>query len=119
VPAETTLTYLVDEFVATMDRHDIVVDRHSIEQEMCERIAAIADRLHIDPRTVLREHARQGWGRQMATAVIAQIREQNLLVRDAPPRDSAAGGTRLPVIGALFRMVRHRFRRTSAAGLRP
>jgi IS30 family transposase len=80
----------VDEFVATLYQHGIVIDRRSVEQEMHERIADIAERLGTCPETVLREHARQGWGRQMASGVMTQIRDEQLFVPSTPPTDPSA-----------------------------
>jgi hypothetical protein len=74
VPAGTTLERLVDEFVATLKQHGVAVER-----EMRDPITDIADRLGVDPDTVLREHARDGWGRTMATDVTAQIHDEQLL----------------------------------------
>jgi hypothetical protein len=74
----TTLARLVDEFVATLYQHGIVIDRQAVEQEMRERIADIAERLRVDPETVLREHAQPSWGRQMSADVIDQIRNERL-----------------------------------------
>jgi hypothetical protein len=70
---------LVDGFVATLYQHGIVIDRQTVEQEVCDRIADIAERLRIDPETVVREHARRGWGREMAADVIEQIQNEHLL----------------------------------------
>jgi hypothetical protein len=90
VPAGTTVERLVDEFVATLYQHGIVIDRRSVEQEMHERIADIAERLGTCPETVLSEHARPGWGRQMASGVVCQIRDERLLVAAGPPADPQA-----------------------------
>jgi hypothetical protein len=79
VPVGTTLTRLVDEFVATMYQRGMIIDRPSVEQEMRERIAAIAERLDVDAPTVLRDYARTGWGTEMAAAVIEQVRRDSLL----------------------------------------
>jgi hypothetical protein len=87
VPAGTTLGRLVDEFIATLSQHGIAVDRQTVEQEMRDRIADIAERLRTDPQTVLREHASRSWARQMATDVIAQVQKSRLLV-PAGPRDN-------------------------------
>jgi hypothetical protein len=81
VPAGTTVARLADEFVATLYQHGIVIDRQCVEQEMHERIADIAERLGTSPETVLREHACQDWGRQMASGVLAQIRNGGDLTR--------------------------------------
>jgi hypothetical protein len=70
---------LVDGFVATLYQHGIVIDRQSVEQEMSDRIADIAERLRIDPETVVRDHARGSWGREMAEEVIGQIQSERLL----------------------------------------
>ncbi|MDI6098957.1 hypothetical protein QLQ12_10130 [Actinoplanes sp. NEAU-A12] len=83
--AGTTLARLADEFVAAMREHGLHIDRPAVEQEMRERIAAIADRLRLDPQTVLRDHVRDGWGRQMSAAVIQQIHGERLLDADMPP----------------------------------
>lgn len=72
--AGTTLTRLVDEFVATMRAGGLAIDRRTVEEEMRDRIAEIAAHLRIEPSAVLREHARAGWGRDMAAAVLAQVR---------------------------------------------
>src|SRR5690242_11042059 len=85
VPAGTTIARLVDEFVATLSRHGVVIDRHTVEQEMHDRIADIAERLRISPEAVLREHARRGWGQDMAYGVMAQIRQDRLLAPAGPP----------------------------------
>lgn len=79
MPTGTTLARLADEFVATLYRQGIVVDRRSVEQEMRDRIAAIAERLRVTPEVVLREHARDAWGREMAADVLHQIRGESLL----------------------------------------
>jgi len=93
VPAGTTLERLVDEFVATLKQHGVAVDRQAVEREMRDRIADIADRLGVDPDTVLREHARDGWGRTMATEVTAQIHDEQLL--------DGRNGTRAAMFGRL------------------
>ena len=79
MPAGTTVARLVDEFVATLHQHGIVIDRRTVEQEMRDRIADIAERLGTSPEAVLREHAGHGWGQQMAYGVLAQIRKERLL----------------------------------------
>jgi len=79
VPAGTTVARLVDEFVTTLNRHGIAIDRHPVEQEIRDRIADIAERLGTTPEVVLREHADRGWGQQMAYGVLAQIRTERLL----------------------------------------
>ncbi|MBB2947182.1 hypothetical protein FB565_006950 [Actinoplanes lutulentus] len=76
---ETTLARLADEFLAAMNRHGVHIDRPVVEQEMRERIDAIAEVLRLDTQTVLRDHAQDGWGRQMAAAAIEQIRQDRLL----------------------------------------
>jgi hypothetical protein len=78
LPAPITLARLVDEFVETLDQHGLTADRTAVEQEMRERISAIAERLRVDPQTVLEKHARPGWGRQMSAAVIDQVRKERL-----------------------------------------
>ncbi|MET0425856.1 MAG: hypothetical protein ABW046_18445 [Actinoplanes sp.] len=83
MPEGTTLARLVDEFVATLRQHGIAIDRPAVEREMRERIAEIAERLGVDPETVLREHAQDGWGHTMATDVTDQIRADQLLDRGA------------------------------------
>lgn len=85
MPAETTFARLVDEFVTAMRQHGVHIERPVVEEEMHERIAAIADRLRLDPQTVLRDHARAGWGRQMSEAVIRQIHGERLLDGGLPP----------------------------------
>lgn len=75
----TTLTRLVDEFLATMHRNGVVVDRQAVEQEMSERIGDIAERLRVDPLAVLRDHACDGWGQAMAAGVLEQIQNERLL----------------------------------------
>jgi hypothetical protein len=72
----TTLARLADEFVATLSPYGIAVDRQAVEQEMRDRIADIADRLRVDSETVLREHARPGWGREMATDALHHIESE-------------------------------------------
>ena len=79
MPAGTTVARLVDEFVATLNQHGIAIDRRTVEQEMHDRIADIAERLGTSPEAVLREHAGRGWGHQMASGVLAQIRDERLL----------------------------------------
>ncbi|GIF17912.1 hypothetical protein BJ973_009124 [Actinoplanes tereljensis] len=79
MPKGTTLVRLVDEFTASLYQHGIVIDRQAVEQEMQDRIAQIADRLQVDPQTVLREHACDGWGRQMSADVVDQIQSERLL----------------------------------------
>src|SRR3954463_16528130 len=93
VPAGTTVACLVDEFVATLNQHGIAIDRRTVEQEIRDRIADIAarlghpprasadiaDRLGTSPEPVLREPAGRGWGRQMASGVLTQIRTYRLL----------------------------------------
>jgi len=79
LPAPITLARLVDEFVETLDQHALSADRVAVEQEMRERITAIAERLRVDPRTVLEQYARPGWGRQMASAVVDQVHRERLL----------------------------------------
>ncbi|WP_127503306.1 hypothetical protein [Actinoplanes solisilvae] len=79
----TTLVRLVDEFVATLHQHGLVIDRPPVEQEMRDRITAIAERLRVDPEVVLRDHACPGWGREMASDVICQIQNESL--RMTPP----------------------------------
>ncbi|MEU4560539.1 hypothetical protein AB0F72_19350 [Actinoplanes sp. NPDC023936] len=69
----------MDEFVATMYRHGVVVDRQTVEQEIGERIGDIAARLRIHPQAVLQDHASGGWGRQMAASVLEQVRYERLL----------------------------------------
>ncbi|WP_213012359.1 hypothetical protein [Paractinoplanes toevensis] len=70
---------MVDEFTANLYQHGIVIDRQSVEREMRDRIAQIADRLRVDPQTVLREHACDSWGRQMSAGVVDQIQSERLL----------------------------------------
>ena len=79
MPAGTTVACLVDEFVTTLNRHGIAIDRRTVEQEIRDRIADIAERLGTSPEAVLREHAGRGWGQQMATGVLTQIRTERLL----------------------------------------
>jgi hypothetical protein len=78
VPGGTTLARLVDEFVATLYQHGLAIDRQSVEQEMRDRIADIAERLGIEPEVVLRDHAQRGWGREMASDMIRQVRDEHL-----------------------------------------
>ncbi|GAA0552442.1 hypothetical protein GCM10010172_38560 [Paractinoplanes ferrugineus] len=85
MPAGTTLARLVDEFVTTMRQRGMMIDRRTVEEEMSERIAEIAERLDVDTETVLREHARVGWGAEMAAAVIAQVRDESLLGATVKP----------------------------------
>ena len=92
VAAETTLARLADEFVTAMRQHGLHVDRPAVEQEMRERIAAIADRLRVDPETVLREHVRDGWGRQRSAAVFQQVHGERLLDAGTPPGGGPALG---------------------------
>jgi hypothetical protein len=87
VPGRTTLAQVVDEFVATLSQHGIVIDRQSVELEMRDRIADIAERLRADPETVLRDHVSLDWGRQMASGVLDQIRNERLLDAAGPPED--------------------------------
>jgi len=91
VPAGTTVARLVDEFVATLYQHGIVIDRRTVEQEMRDRIADIAERLGTSPEAVLREHAGRGWGQQMASGVLAQIRNERLLAPAGPPEAPIVG----------------------------
>ena len=77
--AGTTVARLADEFVATLYQHGIVIDRQTVEQEMYQRIADIAERLRTSPETVLRDHARRGWGHEMASSVMDQIRHDRQL----------------------------------------
>ena len=79
LPAPSSLALLADEFLATLHDHGIHVERDIVEQEMRDRIADIAERLRVSPEAVLRDHAREGWGRQMAVPVIAEIRHRGLL----------------------------------------
>jgi hypothetical protein len=79
LPAELTLAHLVDEFVTTLHEHGLAIDRQAVEQEMRERIAAIAERLDVDPPEVLENHAQPGWGRQMSMDVISQVRSEDLM----------------------------------------
>jgi hypothetical protein len=79
MPTPPRLAQLVDEFTTTMYEHGIAVDRKVVEQEMRDRIGDIAERLRVPPQTVLLDHAQQGWGRQMAVLVIAQIQNDDLL----------------------------------------
>ena len=79
MPGGTTLARLVDEFVATLYQHGIAIDRQCVEQEMRDRIADIAERLRVDPQTVLRHHACDGWGMKMSADVIDQIKNDRLL----------------------------------------
>lgn len=74
----TTLVRLVDEFVATLHQHGLVIDRPSVEQVMRERITEIAERLGVDPEVVLRDHAGDEWGQAMASDVIRQLQNQSL-----------------------------------------
>jgi len=94
VPAGTTVAHLVDEFVATLHRHGIAIDRRAVEQEMHDRIADIAERLGTSPETVLREHATRGWGQEMASGVMAQIRSERLLAPAGPPEEPTEAGIR-------------------------
>lgn len=90
VPSGTTLARLVNEFVATLYQHGIVVDRPSVEREMRDRIAEIAERLRVEPETVLREHAQDDWARRMAADVLDQIDAEQLPDAVGPPEDSPA-----------------------------
>ncbi|KUL30972.1 hypothetical protein ADL15_23790 [Actinoplanes awajinensis subsp. mycoplanecinus] len=75
----------MDEFVTAMYQHGLDIDRQVVEAEMRERIEAIAERLRLDPQTVLRDHVRDGWGRQMSVAVIEQVRGERLVEAGGPP----------------------------------
>ena len=87
MPVGTTLARLVDEFLATLYQHGIVVDRPTVEEEMRDRIANIAERLGVTPETVLREHAGPGWARAMAADVIDHVRDEHLIAAVEPPDD--------------------------------
>lgn len=80
----TSSTELVDAFLSTLRKHGVQVERQAVETEVSERLADIAERLGVGVPTVLREHATADWGRQMALAVVAQIRDDHLL--DVAPR---------------------------------
>ncbi|MBL7255818.1 hypothetical protein [Paractinoplanes lichenicola] len=82
--AGTSIIDLVDGFVATLRRNGVEIDRQAVEAEVGERLADIAERLGVGVHVVLRDYASEDWGRQMALAVVAQIREDHLL--DVAPR---------------------------------
>ena len=88
MPTPPSLALLADEFLATLREHGIHVERDLVEEEMRDRIADIAARLRVDQETVLREHARPGWGRQMAEPVIAEIQHRGLLDASWSPQES-------------------------------
>jgi hypothetical protein len=90
----TTVARLVDEFLAAMYRGGFAVDRQSVELEVRERIAEIAERLQVDPQTVLRDHASDGWGRSMSAGVLDQIHGRRF--PGAVPTVSTAAA---PVVG--------------------
>ena len=82
MPEDSLLAPMVDEFVAMMHDHGVAVDRRTVEQEILERVAEIADRLDVSAHAVLHDHVQDGWGRQMAATVIAEIHRQGLLHGD-------------------------------------
>ena len=82
--AGISITVLVDEFVSTLLLHGVRIERQAVEAEVGERLGDIAERLGVGVNAVLRDYASREWGRQMAMAVVAQIREDHLL--DAAPR---------------------------------
>ena len=92
MPAAVTITYLADEFIATLHEHGMTVDRGTIEQEMRERINAIADRLCTTSDAVLHDYAQPGWARDMAIDVIACLAGDHRY--DAEPLSSAGLVTR-------------------------
>ncbi|WP_229070262.1 hypothetical protein [Actinoplanes sp. DH11] len=69
----------MEEFVATMSHHGVMIDRQAVEEEIGERIDAIADRLRTHPQAVLRDHVSGGWGRRMAVSVLEQVRAERLI----------------------------------------
>ncbi|MBU2667016.1 hypothetical protein KOI35_26235 [Actinoplanes bogorensis] len=75
----TTVEDLVDEFVATMHRHGMRVERAAVEEEVRERLADIAERLRVSVDVALHGYVRRDWGRTMALAVVEQIRDDRLL----------------------------------------
>jgi hypothetical protein len=77
--AGTSINGLVDEFVSTMRGNGVQVERLAVEAEVRERLTDIAERLGVGVDRVLRDHATREWGRQMALAVVAQIKEDHLL----------------------------------------
>ena len=97
MPADITVTELVDEFVATLRQYGLRIDRPVVEREIRERVSVIARTLHVDEPTVLREQARTGWGQHMAVAVIAQIEREGLL--DPIPAAPAHSRSRQTAIG--------------------
>ncbi|MBB4693691.1 hypothetical protein [Paractinoplanes abujensis] len=80
----TSIIDLVDGFVATLREHGVQIEREAVEAEVAERLADIAERLGVGVPVVLRDYASVEWGRQMALAVVAQIRDDHLL--DVAPR---------------------------------
>ncbi|RSM67436.1 hypothetical protein DMB66_15895 [Actinoplanes sp. ATCC 53533] len=64
---------LVDDFVATVTELGGRVDPSVVADELQSRIDAIAVQLRVTPQTVLRSYIDDGWGRQMATAMMADV----------------------------------------------
>src|SRR5262245_20110046 len=64
---------LVDDFVLTVTELGGRVDPSVVAEELQARIDAIAEHLRVTPQTVLRSYLDEGWGRQMATAMMADL----------------------------------------------
>jgi hypothetical protein len=81
-------TGLVDDFVATVGELGGTVDPAVVAAELQTRIDAIATQLHVTTQTVLRTYIDDDWGRQMATTMMADVKER-AAVPAGPPEHFA------------------------------
>jgi hypothetical protein len=70
------LARLVDDFVATVAGLGGSVDPAVVAAELQARIDAIAAQMHVSRQTVLRTYIDDEWGRQMATAMMADVKRR-------------------------------------------
>jgi hypothetical protein len=78
----------VEDFVATVDELGGAVDRAVVAEELRARIDAIAAQLHVTTQTVLRNYLDEGWGREMAETMMAEVQTRNA-VPTGPPEHFA------------------------------
>ena len=75
---------LVDDFVATVTELGGRVDPSVVAGELQARIDAIAEQLRVTPQTVLRSYLDDDWGRQMATAMMAEVHDREVVAAVGP-----------------------------------